>query len=108
METFFIGFLSGVVSIIAIGIFIWTIRRGKTDTSRTLENDIDRNNTDIRRGAERLRENNTETARLNRRAEDNNREAENTASEGLEGIDIARRTVSDIIAAANRKRETDG
>ncbi len=27
METFFIGFLSGVISIIAIGIFIWTIKR---------------------------------------------------------------------------------
>lgn len=96
MQTYFIGFLSGVISVIAVGIFIWTIKRRKTDTPGTLENDIDRNNTDIRRGLNGLGDNNKESGKI---IDD----AQNVATEGLEGIKDTRRTVSEIIAAASRK-----
>lgn len=107
MQTYFIGFLSGVISVIAIGIFIWTIKRRKTDTPGTLENDIDRNNINTGRGLDKLNEINREAAELNRQSENLNRRTADTAREAGDTIKDTKRTVSEIIAAAKRTKKPD-
>ena len=91
MDTFVTGYISGILSISAIGIFIWTIRRGKGDTTESLKGRIDRNNISTERGFGSLRTNNQATGNLLRRASD-------TARAGSETISNTNRTVSEIIA----------
>ena len=100
MYTFISGYISGLISIIAIGIFIWTVRRGKKDSSGTLKERINRNNTDIRSGIDELRDN-------NKKLEGISQESLGTAERGLESIKDTRRSVSKIIAAARRKGNSD-
>ena len=117
MDTFIIGYVLGLCTVIAAGIFIWAIRRGKADSSGTLEKRTDRNNSDIRSGFDKLREINREatelneqSADINRRSGDLNREAKDTARKGLKAIDNTRRSVSEIIASAKRtgKKKSEG
>ena len=95
-------YLLGVVSTIAVGIFIWTIRRGKAGSADSLKKRVSANNTDTGYGLNELRKLNEETAKINRRSEDNNTEAGRTATEGLKSIEDTKRSVSDIIAASRR------
>ena len=98
MEIFFIGYLSGCTSVIAIWIFFNA--RGKGDSPESLKRRISRNNINTGQGLEELRNNNTETERLNQQAED-------TATAGLKIIDNTNRTVSSIIANAKRANEKE-
>ena len=100
MQTYFIGVLSGIISTIAIWIFIWTLRRGETDTSGTLENDIDRNNISTERGLGSLETNNIESGRII----DNSK---GIANKGLKSLEDTDRTISEIIANAKRNGKTD-
>jgi len=97
VQTFFIGYISGVISSLSVYIFIQSVRGRKTGITETLEKRIDRNNSDIRRSNEQLRKNNTESGKIIDGAA-------NTAQEGLDAIKNTRGSVSDIIAAAERKR----
>lgn len=103
MQTFFTGFIFGVISVIAIGIFVWTLRRGKGDSSGTLKSRVDRNNIDTGQGLDRLKGNNTESGRIIDRAG-------RVATGGLKSIEDTNRTVSGIIAAAKRDKgeESEG
>ena len=100
MELFITGFISGIVSCLAVYIFIWTYRRGKGGTAGTLTGRVDTNNIDTGRGIEKLRANNQESGRIVD-------EAKGTASEGLKTIDDTKRAVSDIIKAARRDKEKE-
>ena len=100
METFNIGFISGVVSVVAVGIFVWTITRGKRSSAGTLKSDIDRNNISTRQGLDRSKKELDNARRINTGLGNINRDA-------VEGIENTNRTVSEIIADAKRKRETD-
>ena len=103
MDTFFTGFIFGIIVSISCYIFIWTVRRGKGNSSDSIKGRIDRNNLDTGHGLEKLKEINRETERLNREAGD-------TAREGLEAIDNTNKSVSEIIATASRtgKEESEG
>jgi len=95
MAYYILGFLSAA----AIGIFIWVITRRNRNSTGTIQRDIDRNNLSTGSGLEKLRDINEETARLNEEAED-------ITTGGLSTIEDTNRTVSDIIATANRKRRS--
>ena len=103
MDTFFTGFIFGIIVSVSGYIFIWTVRRGKKDSTESLKGRIDRNNSKTGSGLEKLKEINREAKRLNREAGD-------TAREGLEAIDNTNKSVSEIIAAASRtgKEESEG
>lgn len=93
MDIFFTGFILGCISVIAIGIFIWSIRRGKGDSPESIKSRTDRNNISTERGLGSLKTNNIR--------------AGDVTAGGLEAIDNTNRTVSEIIADAKRKRKTD-
>ena len=93
MDTFFTGFIFGIISSLAIYIFIQSVRRGKADTSESIKERIDRNNISTERGLGSLRTNNKEAGEVARR--------------GLETIEDTNRTVSEIIAAAKREGQAD-
>ncbi len=97
MDTFVTGYISGIISIIAVYIFIQSVRGRKTGSSDSLEGRIDKNNTDIRSGFDRSEE------ELNR-ARAVNTGLGNINKEAIESIAATNRTVSEIIAAAKRKR----
>ena len=98
MVYYILGFLSAS----AIGIFIWTISKGKGETLGTIKDRTDTNNTDIRSGLDGLGENNRESGRIIAGAE-------TVAGDGLKDIKDTRRAVSDIIGSSigDEKKESD-
>ena len=103
MDTFFTGFIFGIIVSISGYIFLWAVRRGKKDSSDSLKARIDRNNISTERGLGILRTNNRESGRIID-------EGQEIASKGLKSIKDTNRTVSEIIAAASRagKEKSEG
>ena len=99
MQTFYIGFISGVVSALAVYIFIQSIRKRKGDSPESIEGRIDRNNTNTRSGFEKLKDNNSELEELTRGSLD-------LAGEGLETLKNTDIAISSIIENAARKRRS--
>ena len=103
MDTFITGYISGIISIIAIGIFIWTVRRGKGNSTESLEGRININNTRKRSSLDRseelikkARSENTGLGNIGSELRENN----NAIIDRIEDSDTA---VSRIIANAKRK-----
>ncbi len=100
MDTFITGYISGIISIIAVYIFIQSIRGRKTGSSDSLKGRIDKNNISTGHGIDELKKNNNKSGRIIDEAKD-------TAGGGLKSIAATNRTVSKIIADAERKRRKD-
>ena len=100
MDTFITGYISGVISALAVYVFIQSVRRGKGSASGSLKKRTHTNNTDTRSGIEKLKDNNRESGKIIDIAT-------GEARRGLEAIDNTEKAVSDIIKAAKRKRRKD-
>ena len=100
MDTFFTGFVFGIIVSISSYIFIWFIRRGKGDTPGTLKSRVDRNNLDTGRGIDKLEKNNQESGRIID-------EAKKEAGRGVKSIEDTERAVSGIIKSAIRDAEKE-
>ncbi len=91
METFFIGYLIGCISIIAVWIFFNA--RGKGSSTESLNGRIGANNISTERGLGSLKTNNTKSGKVIDGAKD-------IASAGVRTIEDTEKTVSSIIADA--------
>ena len=103
MDTFITGFISGIISSIAVYIFIQSVRRGKKDPPGSLEGRTDTNNISTERGLGSLRTNNTESGRILDGAGE-------VAAGGLRNIKDTKSAVSKIIADSigDGKEEPEG
>ena len=89
----FIGYLAGVISVIAIWIFFNA--RGAGNSPGAIQQDVDRNNTSTRDGIEQLKTNNREAGHIID-------EAQEEVRRGLKALGNTDRTISEIIAASRR------
>ncbi len=97
MDTFITGFISGIISILAIGIFIWTLRGRKAGSPDSLKGRIDKNNISTGHGIDELKKNNNKSGKIIDEAQD-------TAGSGIKSINDTEKSISKLIAAAERKR----
>ncbi len=95
METFIIGYLIGCTSTIAVWVFLNA--KGKGNSTESLEGRIDRNNTDTRSSIARSEDRLDEARAVNTGIGNINKTA-------IDRIEDSERTVSGIIATAERKR----
>ena len=98
MEQIIIGYLAGVISVIAIWIFFNA--RGAGNSSGTLKERVDRNNTSTREGIDQLKTNNRESGHIID-------EAQKEVRRGLKALGNTDRAISEIITAARREGRSD-
>ena len=94
-------FIAGVCVGIAFSIFVRTITGGNKNAPKSTQRDIDKNNSDIRQGFDKLRDNNKKSTEIIERAT-------TETTNGIESIKNTRRSVSQIIADAERERSERG